>query len=163
MHWIGRYEGGRNSYFEWWVFNWTSNAWQYSGNPQVDSSSSDEELQYGQNCNTDFINENTTQLRLKMVTYNQGWSDEIYTDRLYLHSESTGYEEQTQIVNCTRDTHNMTYTYSTEGNQTIKDGNIALFLIFGMVLFLVLVWFIIDLLGITKDELGRVVLRKPPR
>jgi len=136
MHWIGRYEGGSSSYFKWWVFNWTSNAWQESGNPQVDSSSSDEEFQYGEACNTDFINPNTTQLRLKMVTYNQGWSDEIYTVRFYLHSEQEGYETQTQIVNCTKDTHDETKTYDkcveAGDNQATEAGEVIVII---MVLF----------------------------
>ena len=66
---------------------------------------------------------------------------------------------QWQLTNKT-----IAYTYADiGGGQVVHDGNIALFLIFGMVLFLILVWFIIDLIGITKDNLGRLVRKKPPR
>lgn len=131
MHWVGRYEGKQNSYFEWWVFNWTSDAWQFSNNTVVDEASSDAEYQYGQKCNPDFINDNTTQLRLKMVTYNQGSSDEIYTDKLLIHSESIGYAVSNKIIECTRDQYNTTYIYS--GESLPANDN----LIFGVMLTLV--------------------------
>jgi len=45
--------------------------------------------------------------------------------------------------------------------QSIKDGNMALFIIFVMVVFITIVWVFIDLLGITVDELGRLSRQKP--
>ena len=123
FHWVGRYEAPANRRFDWYAYNWTASDWDYvgTGSPDVVASGSDAEEVLIEGCTTDFINATNNQIRMKMVTENSGTGDYyIWTDLILVDTESTTvFAESTQVLNCTRDQYNTTYTYGPCATETI--------------------------------------------
>ena len=113
MKFVGRYQGPANRYFTWYVYNWTSGAFQNTGLADVTASSSDAVYEYGCPASSDYFDIDTRQLLMKMVTTNAAaGAYYIYTDELQLSSISPdSYSVQTRTIDCTRDQYNTTYDY----------------------------------------------------
>jgi len=61
---------------------------------------------------------------------------------------------------------NTTTVYQYENDpagEVISSGNLGLFTVFGMVLFMMLIWFAIDYIGIGLNDFGQITRRKPPK
>jgi hypothetical protein len=55
---------------------------------------------------------------------------------------------------------NITETLALGGAAVVSQGNLALFTVFGFVLFMSLIWFAIDYIGIGMNDLGQITKRR---
>jgi hypothetical protein len=76
--------------------------------------------------------------------------------------DADGCTWSSDVVNATCELARIYQHYENEpGGEAVSAGNLALFTVFGILLVLVLVWFIIDYMGIGLNDLGQIVRKRP--
>jgi len=95
------------------AYNWTSGAWDSLGGPYKGSGGTDISVEIACPDFSDYINATNDYIQIKLVMKGSVTPGvySMYVDWLELSGATGRYVESIQLINCTRDQYNTTYTY----------------------------------------------------
>jgi len=103
LTWNGRYDGGVATGLRYYVWNWSSGAFQPLTTNYIDVGRSATDNNYEvTGCHPDYLNDTTGEVYFRFAAVDRKVGDEMYFDYLVMANDAGTYSVQNEIVSCNK-------------------------------------------------------------